>query len=345
MYNQNERGLAMYKEYKNTTSIFNNNGSVEPSGWSKEPVFFFNKMNSSASILRTKETDTYCIMNSHLCLTVSIANLGLYGVISGMIIDFDSFRIGSKTVKKLLPFVKFRMPESTLSGDVAYNDNQIGIKFSKAGPKRYLKCEFLNFDNNRNLYFNIEIEENKAESMNIAIPFEDSKTSYFVKRFMPQMTATGIVRFGGNEYNLDKEVASAFLDWTRISIPNKMQYSQLIAEGVIRRSKMTVHFSSGISEKTEGIENCLFIDNKMIKLGSVKAKGHSKDIRSNWKFQDKDGNIYIEFVPSTKGGGSLNTKSDKKNIIYGNIYGHIIGENGKIIKIDGFDSLLINSTI
>lgn len=345
VYNQIERSSAMYKEYKDTTSIFDNNGSVVPSGWSKEPVFFFNKMNASASMLRSKETDTYCIMNSHLLLTVSIANLGLYGVISGMIIDFDSFRLGSKTVKKYFPFVKFRMPESSLSGDVAYNDNQIGLKFSKAGPKRYLKCEFLNFDNNRNLYFNIEIEENKAESMNIATPFTESKTSYFVKRFMPQMKATGIVRFGGNEYNLDKEVATAYLDWTRISIPNKIQYNQLVAEGTLRKSKMTVHFSSGISSETEGIENCIFIDNKMIKLGPVKAKKTSRTENSSWKFQDKDGNIYIEFVPSTKGGGSLNTKSDKKHIIYGNIYGHIIGENGKIIKIDGFDSLLTNSTI
>lgn len=42
----------------------------------------------------------------------------------------------------MLPFVKFRMPESSHSGDVAYNDNQIGVKFSKAGSKRFLKCDF-----------------------------------------------------------------------------------------------------------------------------------------------------------------------------------------------------------
>ncbi len=335
----------MYKEYLNTISVFDKNGSVVPFGWSKEPVFFFNKINRSASMLRSKETDTYCIMNSHLFLSVSIANLGLYGAIGIVIIDFDSFRLGSKTVKKMFPFVKIRMPESSLSGDVAYNDSQIGVKFSKAGPKRYLKCEFLNFDNNKNLYFNIEIDENKVQSMNIAVPFEHSKTSYFTKRFMPQMKASGIVRFGGNEYNLDKEPTSAFLDWTRISVPNKFQYHQLIAEGMIKKSKITLHFSGGISGETEGIENCLFADGKMIKLGPVKAKGHTKDIRSTWSFQDKEGNIYIEFVPSTKGGGSLNTKSDKKTIIYGNIYGHIIDEKGKINKIDGFDSILINSTI
>lgn len=335
----------MYKEYFETTSVFDKNGSIVPFGWSKEPIFFFNKINSSASMLRSRETDTYCIVNSRLCLTISIANLGMYGVISGMIIDFDTFRLGSKAVKKLLPFVKFRMPETSLSGDVAYNDNQIGVKFSKAGTKRYLKCEFLDFDNNRNLYFNIEIDQEKIESMNIAMPISGSKTSYFIKRFMPQMKATGIVRFGGNEYNLDKEPTTAYLDWTRISVPNKINYNQLVAEGVIRRSKVTVHFSGGISEESEGIENCIIVDGKIIKLGSVKVKGHRKELRSNWKFQDKDNNIYVEFIPSTKGGGSLYTKNDKKNIVYGSVYGHIIGENGKIIKIDGFDALMINSTI
>ena len=46
------------------------------------------------------------------------------------------------------------MPESSLSGDVAYNDNQIGVKFSKAGSKRFLKCDFLDFYDSKNLYFN-----------------------------------------------------------------------------------------------------------------------------------------------------------------------------------------------
>ena len=335
----------MYKEYSSTTNIFDKNGSVVPFGWSKEPVFNFNKMNNTASILRSRERDSYCIMNSHLLFSFSIANYGLYGEINGMLIDFDTFSIGSRNVRKLLPQIKFKMPESSLFGDVAYNDNQIGIKFSKAGNKRYLKCEYLNFDNNRNLYFNIEIEENNTESINIAVPFEDSKTSFFTKRFLPQMRATGIVRFGGEEYNLDKEYTTAILDWTRMSVPSKFRYSQLVAEGNIKNSIVTVHFSGGISESSEGIENCIFVDGRIIKLSSVKAKGHRNDIRSTWSFQDKDGNIYIEFVPSTKGGGNLNTKNSKGNVIYGNIYGHIVGDKGKIIKIDGFDSLLMTSTI
>ena len=345
VYNLTERGNFMHREYFDTVSMFDNSGDMIPFGWSKEPVFFYNKLNASASALRVKETDTYCIRNSHLLMTISIANLGLYGVVSGTIIDFDSFRMGKKVVKKMFPFIKFKMPESSLSGDVAYNDSQIGMKFSKAGTKRYLKCDFLNFFNNKNLYFNIEIDEENAESMNVALPFDNSKTSYFTKRFLPQMRARGIVRFGGNEYNLDKEYTTAYLNWNRISAPNKVYYHELIAEGQFKNSTMTVHFGGGLSDKSEGIENCLFIDKKLIKLGPVKAKGHANDLRSLWKFHDKDENIYIEFVPCTKGGGELHTKNDKKNIIYGNIYGHIIGNDNSVMKIDGFDALMINTTL
>ena len=47
----------MHQEYFNTASIFDKNGDVIPFGWSKSPVFFYNKINSSAAMLRTKETD------------------------------------------------------------------------------------------------------------------------------------------------------------------------------------------------------------------------------------------------------------------------------------------------
>ena len=33
----------MYKEYLDTVSVFETNGEVKPFGWSKEPIFFYNK--------------------------------------------------------------------------------------------------------------------------------------------------------------------------------------------------------------------------------------------------------------------------------------------------------------
>ena len=35
----------MYKEYLDTVSVFETNGEVKPFGWSKEPIFFYNKIN------------------------------------------------------------------------------------------------------------------------------------------------------------------------------------------------------------------------------------------------------------------------------------------------------------
>lgn len=335
----------MYKEYLDTVSVFETNGEVKPFGWSKEPRFFYNKINSSGSVFKRKESDTYIVHNNHLILTVTLANLGAYGFLSGFLIDLDGFKMGKKVVKKMLPFVKFRMPESSLSGDVAYNDNQIGVKFSKAGSKRFLKCDFLDFYDSKNLYFNIEIDENNAESMNVTVPFKSNKTSFFVKRFLPQMKATGLVRFGGSEYDLDDEKTSATLIWERYSTPNKENYHQLIAEGYYKKKLITLQLCDGISDDSAGIENCLFIDGKMRKLSKVKGKGRFSDVHSTWTFEDEERNIYIEFLPSNKNGGALHTEIDKRKIIYGNFYGHIFDEKGDVIKIDGFDGLLVNSII
>jgi hypothetical protein len=335
----------MYKEYFQNTNIFDKNGSVIPFGWSKMPVFNYNKFDSAVSSVRLREIDTYCIKNSSVCMTISISSLGLYGIVSGTIIDFSSYKMGKNTVRKLLPFIKFKMPISTLSGDVAYNDSRIGVKFSKAGNKRYLKCDFLDFDNNKNLYFNIEIDEDDTESMNVAFPISHSQTSFFHKRFLPEMTAKGIIRFGGNEYNLDKERTTAFLDWTRASLPYKAQYQEVISQGIFKNSEMTIHFSSGVCENAEGIENCIFVDGKVIKLDKVKARGRNSDPKSHWIFKDKEEKIYLEFIPSTKGGGHLNASNHRQTIVYGNMYGHIIDKNKKAITIDGFDTLMIKSTL
>ena len=48
----------MYKEYLDTVSVFETNGEVKPFGWSKEPIFFYNKINSSGSVFKRKESDT-----------------------------------------------------------------------------------------------------------------------------------------------------------------------------------------------------------------------------------------------------------------------------------------------
>jgi hypothetical protein len=277
-------------------------------------------------------------------MTISISNQGFYGVVSGTIIDLSSYKTGNNTVRKLLPFIKFNMPESSLFGDVAYNDNRIGIKFSKTGNKRFLKCDYINFCNNKNLYFNIEIDENDTDSMNVAFPIDNSSTSFFHKRFIPQMTAKGIIRFGGNEYNLSSEKTTVFLNWTRTSLPNKTNYYEVVSEGVYKNSLMTIQLSGGICEKSEGIENCIFINGELIKLNKVKARGRNSDVYSNWTFKDKDGNIYLEFVPSTKGGGHTNVKNNRRTVIYGNMYGHIINRE-KTIRIDGFDTLMFKTSL
>lgn len=335
----------MYKEYSDTVSIFENNGEVKPFGWSKEPVFFYNKINSSAKTFRTKESDTYIIQNKHIILSVSLANFGMYSIVSGFLIDLDNFKISKKVIKKMLPLTKLKMPETSISGDIAYNDSQIGIKFSKAGTKRFLKCDFLDFYNSKNLYFNIELEENNNESMNVIVPLEGNKSRFFLKRLIPQMKAKGLVRFGGYEYDLDNEPTIGTLIWERNSIKAKIKHQQLFSTGFIKNKPVTIQICNGLTDKSNGIENALIINGKVKKLSDVKIKGDFNDIHSPWKFEDNERNIYLEFIPSANGGGKLTTEVENRRIVYGNVYGHIFDENGEVTKINGFDGLITNSTI
>lgn len=237
------------------------------------------------------------------------------------------------------------MPQNSTFGDVSYNDKKVGMKFSVSYNKRFLRCDFLDFYDNKNLYFNIELDENHCESLNVAFPNNSGNSSFFIKRFIPQMNAKGIVRFGGNEYDLTKEKTSAFFNWSRISLASKTNYHELISSGLYKNREITIYLAGGTFQTAEGIENCIFIDKKLIKLGIVKIRGKEHDSTAIWKFQDIDKKILLKFEPSTKGGNYMNTKCDKKIIIYGNLYGKITDNDGKMIHIDGFDTVFIKSIL
>lgn len=312
----------MQNEIKTESAVFDEHGFVKNPGWSRLPLFTFDK-SLCKNRLSLCERDSYLIANEEVSVYLSIADTGINSEVTAVIADHVRGTIDARTLKKYMSFGRHDMPSSSKNGDVTFTDARVGMNFSNTALKRYIRCEFVNFCKDKNLYINIMLEDTIDESLNVLIPTKHNKRGFFLKRFMPSMSASGVVRCGGAEYNLKAENTTAFLDWQRFSINDKAYYHALYADTVIGNRKFSLCLAGGLGDPEKGSENCYFLDGAVHKFASVKAEGNEERPDKPWRFTAGSNAMEIVFRPEIKAGRLMSQRCGQKNIIFGKLYGSI----------------------
>lgn len=323
----------MQKEIKNESNIFSESGQIQNPGWSRRPIFNFDK-SMCRNRLSLKEKDSYLIANDQVSIYLSISDNGFYSQVTAIIADHTNAVIDSCTRKKYMSFGRLDMPASSKNGDVTFTDTRVGMNFSNTALKRYLRCEFVNFSKDKNLYINIMLEDTIDESFNVLLADKDNRKGFYLKRFMPAMKASGVVRLGGAEYNLSADNTRAFLDWQRYCISSKACYHALYADAIIDGHQFALCLAGGIGDTSMGTENCYFYDGEIYKFASVKAQGSEERPDKPWRFTAGTGLTDIMFRPEIKSGRLMCRKCGQKTIIFGKLYGTIKQMNSEKIILD-----------
>jgi len=318
----------MQYEIKKRQYLLDESGTVISAGWSKAPNFIYDKDFSGVSRFKLKERDCYYISNKELGIYITASEYGIHTVISVTIINFLEGLIYTRTVTKYFSLGQTDMPMSSEHGDVTYADNQVGINFANTSVKRYIKCDFVDFCEGKNLYINLILEEKCRESLNVAIPFREHNKCFFLKRFFPAMTVSGLVRFGGYEYNLRNEYSTAYLDWSRYAVPKHSFYHAVYINSIVTGKQFALCLSFGSSGDTvRGSENCFFYDGIIHKLSTIKAAGNETYLNKPWHFFSLNNNLDLNFRPITAVNGLMSVNCDKRTLVFGTI-------NGKIASSD-----------
>lgn len=323
----------MQNEIKSESCVFDATGCVKNPGWSRLPLFTFDK-----SLCKNRftlcERDTYMIANDEVSIYLSIADLGVTSEVTAVIADHVRGTIDARTLKKYMSFGRLDMPSSSKNGDVTFTDARVGMNFSNTALKRYIRCEFVNFCKDKNLYINIMLEDTIDESLNVLIPTKNNRRGFFLKRFMPSMAASGVVRCGGAEYNLTADKTIAFLDWQRFSINDKAYYHALYADTTIEGRKFSLCLAGGLGDASQGTENCYFLDGRVHKFASVKAEGNEDRPDKPWRFTAGSSAMDIVFRPEIKSGRLMSQKCGQKILIFGKLYGKIKQIDKEKITLD-----------
>lgn len=312
----------MQNEIKNEVNVFGATGQLQNTGWSRKPVFTLDKA-MCKNRFSLCESDSYLIADDRVSIYLSVAEDGTTSRVTAIIADHTTGTIDARTLKKYMSFGRLDMPSSSKNGDVTFTDARVGMNFSNTALKRYIRCDFVNFCKDKNLYINIVLEDTIDESLNVLIPIKNNKKGFFLKRFMPAMKASGVVRCGGAEYNLAPDTCRAFLDWQRYSLNSKACYHALYADTSIEGRQFALCLAGGIGDPAQGSENCYFLDGVIHKFASVKAEGSEDRPDKPWHFTAGSSAMDITFRPEIKAGHLMSHKCGQKLIIFGKLNGYI----------------------
>lgn len=334
----------MQYEITKHQTLFNDKGCLHMTGWAKKLVLQYDRDDSKAFRFQMRERDGYYIYNDRCALHLSVGNYGKKGVVSASIADFEKGTIHSCYIKKSLPKGKLRMSLSSDNGDVTYTDSRVGIKFSKASDARFIKCEFINFYDGKTLYVNLKLADNTVDSIVNVIPFENSKSSFLYKQFVPAMTVSGVVRCGGDDYYFDDSNSFAVLNWSRCALPKCKEHFSINASGMYHSNSFALNLCNGIGDEKRGSQNAVFVNGKIVKLGFVKIE-HSKTsalLEKPWYITDDEGKLDMVFTPiiTTHTNSAMAVKIDDRIIVYGTMAGNIFDNDKLNISLNDFPACL-----
>lgn len=315
----------MQYEVKKAQPLLSEKGTVISVGWSKTPNFVYDKDFCKMSVFKRKERDCYYISNHDVGLYISVAEHGMKAVISAALVIFKEGIIYSNTVTKPFALGNISLPLSSQNGDTSYADNRLGISFSTSAAKRFIKCDFIDFCEGKNLYVHLNLEERfrESDSLNVVIPYSENKRYFFLKRFLPSLRVSGVIRFGGFEFNLEEHNSNAYLDWSRFGVPGKAFYHAIYADGFVNGKNFALCLAGGLGNTSKGNENCFFYNGKIHKLAGIKASGNEEFLDKPWRFQAGTSVLELTFEPMIKKGRLLSTDCDRRSIVFGHISGTI----------------------
>ncbi len=302
--------------------VFEDNGEVMNAGWARTPVFEYNCEQSKTSG-KHSERDCYFINNNEVSLYLSVENLGLEFSIKIAVADLKKGGVISDCIIKKFMFFKNELPEAGNKGELLYTDKRIQLQLTNTTDGRFLKCDFIDFGGLKNLYFNINLKKINGESLNELAPFERDRRYFYLKRFVPKFTASGIFRVGGLEFSLDEKNTREYFDWTRFSKPRKHKYQRLSSDCVIDGKRFSLCLASRVGDNRFGNENCFFTDGKLEKLSQINVKGTNGRLDRPWYFTAGISAVDITFRPFTVKGEPMAAVMDKTTVIFGRLYGNI----------------------
>ena len=313
------------------------NGQIAEPGWSRKMVQEYNRADIKAPKFRIKEWDYYLIQNKEFAVALTVNEMGYMGMLSASFIKFNKKWEHTETELTAAPMGKFNMPAHTSDSVIAQKGEKSSFELITKDGVRHLKCEFNNFDGEKDFFCDITLIEPKQDSLVIATPF-DKKNHFYYNHKINCMPASGWAEYDGIRYEFNPATDFGILDWGRGVWTYDNWWYWGSGSGYVDGVPVGFNIGYGFGNTSAASENIIFYNGVGHKIDDVTFVIPEDDYLKPWKFTSSDGRFEMDFEPII----DRNSYTDLKLIVseqhqvFGKMTGTMILDDGTKVELKDF---------
>lgn len=282
--------------------LHNRDGTLTETGYALTPIKHYERGKLSKPSFSVKECDSYLILGERCALTLTVSDLGLIGLDTISLWDFDTKEQFTASRRTLFPMGKRNLPAEPEEGVVRAIGKEHEITFRAENTHRQLYGHMYDFSGeNGPLLFDLELKDPGLDRMVIVTPFKGKPGCFYFGQKITCLPVDGRVIFNKKEYLFSPASASAVLNWSRCVLPHKNTWFWGAASGYAAGKTFGMNLARGLGNSERATENALFFEGKAHKLGKVRFEAEEKNRREDamapWRIKDDAGRLDMRFEP------------------------------------------------
>ena len=329
-------------EITQKTQLLLSNGKLAKEGWTRNPLWIYDRKFIHANSLRIKEWDYYAIMSHDrkFCICATISDLGFGGFMALAFIDLENRKFYQQDSLKLFTFGSLNLSKSPNEDNIVqYHDNNINLIFLKEGNVRKLNLSASNLKigNKTGLTCELELyQPEDLESMSIATSWAENRKAFYLNTKINCMKTEGSIKIGNDNLDFGKNVWTV-LDWGRgfWTYSNTWLWSSV--SGTINGEEFGWNLGYGFTDRSPASENVIIYKRKVHKLGLISIIKDKNDYMKQWTISGQ--NLNIIFTPI------LDRSSNTNFLIIKSVQHQLFGTFSGTVTLNDSTTLEINNML
>lgn len=319
------------------------NGRIAHPGWARQLYWEYDRKDIHASKWRIKEWDYYLVANEHYGVAFTISDLGYIGLNSVSFLHFDENWEHTESIIDACPFGKYRMPKTSGSGDVRFQNRRLQLKYEHRNGRRLIQCHFSEFYDGKDLIAELTLDQPEMDTMCIATPWKEKPTAFYYNQKINCLPASGIVMLGDDTYEFRPDRDAGVLDWGRGVWTYDNTWYWGTGSGFLNGDPFGFNLGYGFTDRSSASENVIFYRNRAHKLDEVtfhipQKADKSRDYMKEWHISSSDGRLRGVFSPVLNRHADLNVLviATCQNQVFGRFTGTAVLDDGTRLDISDF---------
>ncbi|MDC7232360.1 MAG: DUF2804 domain-containing protein [Spirochaetales bacterium] len=325
-------------------NLLNDKGELVQPGWSRAPLWRYDRNSIKAGPLGIKEWDYYNILSPDLKrgITFTVSDLSYAGLMAICYLDFE--RNDFVQVDTIAPLTLGKLTKHAPGGDPAhevieFSDKKLSIRYELKSGKRNITFSAPWMDlpgGGTGLSGDITLDQPpELESINIATSWKENPRRFYYNRKINCMPASGYFNAGDSVFQLNAPDDMGGLDWGRGAWTYRNRWYWSSASGLLHGKSFGFNLGYGFSDRTPATENTLFYEGRAHKLEDVEFFFDPDNYMKPWTIRDNTGRLDLDFRPSIDRSSAVNL------LVIRSLQHQVFGAfSGKAVLDDGTELVL-----